>query len=196
MLGYMALVPVIELPDEDKLVVLRRLDQFRAWHSVDDKRYCLACGKLITGRDIRVIGGTRGNGPLRIICPTERCHSIPMDWVLPTDEVLAKSSARQQNGTSATTAIQPIAHRRFRASLHKFATHFRRIANLNARQVARYAVQWTSARGLRADTSTQRGGYDSNAEDYKGRELKQRFKFADAEFREYRSRNGGKLRST
>ena len=78
------------LADDEKLEVLRRLDQFRQWHSLDDKRYCLVCGILITGRQIQASGGTRGNGPLRLSCPTERCNSIPMDWVLPTEEILAK----------------------------------------------------------------------------------------------------------
>ena len=86
----MALSPVTKLSDEEKLEVLRRLDQFRQWHSLDDNRYCLVCGTLISGRQIQVAGGTRGNGPLRLSCPTERCNSIPMDWVLPTDEILAK----------------------------------------------------------------------------------------------------------
>jgi hypothetical protein len=70
--------------------VLRRLDQFRQWHSLEEKRYCLVCGKLISGRQIQVAGGTRGNGALRLDCPTEGCNSIPMDWVLATDEILAK----------------------------------------------------------------------------------------------------------
>jgi len=70
--------------------VLRRLDQFRQWHSLEEKRYCLVCGTLISGQQIQVGGGTRGNGPLRLSCPTEQCNSIPMDWVLPTDEILAK----------------------------------------------------------------------------------------------------------
>jgi hypothetical protein len=78
------------LADDEKLEVLRQLDQFRHWHSLDEKRYCLVCGKLIWGRQIQVDGGTRGNGSLRLSCPTERCNSIPMDWVLPTSEVLAK----------------------------------------------------------------------------------------------------------
>src|SRR3954466_11358366 len=79
------------LADGEKLEVLRRLDQFRHWHSLDEKRYCLVCGELILGRQIQVTGGTRGNGPLRLNCPTEKCNSIPMDWVLPTNEVLAKA---------------------------------------------------------------------------------------------------------
>jgi hypothetical protein len=78
------------LSDADKLDALGRLDQFRQWRWLDEKRFCLVCGKIITGRQIQVAGGTRGNGPLRLSCPTERCNSIPMDWVLPTDEILAK----------------------------------------------------------------------------------------------------------
>ena len=85
-----ALPTATKLSNEERLEILRRLDQFRRWHSVEEKRYCLVCGNLISGRQIQVAGGTRGNGPLRVSCPTERCNSIPMDWVLPTDEILAK----------------------------------------------------------------------------------------------------------
>ena len=76
-------------PNADKLNALQRLDQFREWHSLDDKRYCLVCGKIITGRQIRVTGDASGDGSQRLNCPTERCNSIPMDWALPTDEILA-----------------------------------------------------------------------------------------------------------
>ena len=86
----MALISPVEMPDEDKLETLRRLDQFRWWRSLDEKRYCLVCGKIITGLQIQVMGSRRRNGALRVICPTPHCHSIPMDWVRPTDEVLAK----------------------------------------------------------------------------------------------------------
>jgi hypothetical protein len=85
-----ALISAVKLTDEEKLQALRRLDQFREWHSLEEKRYCLVCGNLVSGRQIQVAGGTRGNGPLRLSCPTERCNSIPMDWVLPTDEILVK----------------------------------------------------------------------------------------------------------
>jgi len=86
----MAIVSPIRLSDEEKLEILQRLDQFRQWHFLDEKRYCLVCGEIITGREIQVIGGTRGNGPLRIICPMHNCKAITMDWVRPTDEVLIK----------------------------------------------------------------------------------------------------------
>jgi hypothetical protein len=100
-----ALSPPVTLSDADKLEVLRRLDQFRQWGSLDEKRYCLVCGKIIIGRQIQVEGGTRGDGPLRLSCPTEQCNSIPMDWVLLTDEILAKVEmmAAQEHKAAAPT---------------------------------------------------------------------------------------------
>lgn len=82
------LLSPIELSGSEKLEILQRLDRYRKWPSLDEKRYCLACGHIIDGHDIMVVGGTRGTGPLRLICPTERCHAIPMDWVIPSDQVL------------------------------------------------------------------------------------------------------------
>ena len=81
--------PPSPLPDAEKLLALQRLDQFREWRSLDDKRYCLVCGRIITGHEIKVAGGARGNGQFRLSCPSEQCNSIPMDWALPTDEILA-----------------------------------------------------------------------------------------------------------
>jgi hypothetical protein len=94
----------INLSDVDKLDALRRLDQFRSWRSLDEKRHCLVCGEIITGEQIVVTGGTRGNGPLRLSCPTERCHSIPMDWTLPTDEVMASLHLREAERGNAPVA--------------------------------------------------------------------------------------------
>ena len=92
----------INLSDVDKLDALRTLDQFRPWRSLDEKRYCLVCGKIITGEQIQVTGGTQGNGPLGLNCPTERCHSIPMDWILPTDEVRASLALREAERSNAS----------------------------------------------------------------------------------------------
>ena len=86
----MTLACSIRSSDEEKLNILRRVDQFRQWRSLDEKRYCLVCGEMITGRQIQVIGDTRGNARLRLICPTEHCDAMPIEWVCPTDEVLIK----------------------------------------------------------------------------------------------------------
>jgi hypothetical protein len=125
--------------DDEKLEVLRLLDQFRQWHSLDEKRYCLVCGNLISGRQIQVDGGTRGNGPLRPSCPTERCNSIPMDWVLPTSEILAKVEKRAEEERKArelspaavttdnsNTAPSDRLRDDFMSRLLKFASPFKR----------------------------------------------------------------------
>lgn len=120
----MPLLAPIELSGAGKLEILQRLDRYRKWHSLDDQRYCLACGQIIEGREILVVGGTRGTGPLRLICSTRGCHSIPMDWAIPTDEVLARVSMLQEEETLAPKAIvrpRETLSTRFR----KFAIHFR-----------------------------------------------------------------------
>jgi hypothetical protein len=101
----MTFISPADVSDEAKLKLLRRVDQFRDWHSLDDKRYCLACSKIITGHEIQLVGGTRGNGPLRLVCPTESCHSIPMDWVLPTG-VLADIAMQKASGTESGKEIE------------------------------------------------------------------------------------------
>jgi hypothetical protein len=107
--------------------VLRRLDRYRKWHSLDEKRYCLACGQVIDGHEIQVVGGTRGTGPLRLICPTRGCHSIPMDWVIPTDQVLARTSMLQEQAELQRARItRP--REKLRARLRKFTMQFRHAA--------------------------------------------------------------------
>ena len=87
----------IKLLDSDKLESLRRLDRHRQWRSLDEKRYCLVCATVITGREIQIVGGPGETDPLRAVCPTENCRSIPMDWILPTDEILSAAIDRLQD---------------------------------------------------------------------------------------------------
>jgi hypothetical protein len=101
----MELTSPINLADEDKLEILERLDQFRLWHSLDEERYCLVCGKIITGQEIQINGGE--NGPLRISCPTEHCNSVPIDWVWPTEGVLLKLARPGNNEASVVRGNRP-----------------------------------------------------------------------------------------
>ena len=119
----MALLAPIELSGTEKLEILQRLDRYRKWHSLDDKRYCLACGQIVEGRDVLVVGGTRGTGPLRLVCPTRNCHSIPMDWVIPTDEVLARMSMLEEEALPPKAA--PRSREKFSTRFRKFAMQFR-----------------------------------------------------------------------
>ena len=120
----MALSPPPPLSDEDKLDALQRLDRFREWRCLDETRYCLVCGKIITGRQIQLAG----NGPLRVSCPTERCNSIPMDWVLPTDEILAvvKAAKFEERNIAAPRAADSYIEHGLTSQLRKFAMHFKR----------------------------------------------------------------------
>ena len=120
----MQLLAPIELSGMEKLEILQRLDRFRKWYSLDDKRYCLACGQVIEGRNVLVVGGTCGTGPLRLICPTRNCHSIPMDWVIPTDEVLTRMSTLPEEETlPRKTTARP--REKFSTRFRKFAMQFR-----------------------------------------------------------------------
>jgi|SRR5262245_11136488 len=125
----MALSPPVAWSDSDKLDALRGLDQFREWRSLDDKRFCLVCGKIINGHQIQVEGDTRGNGPPRLNCPTEQCNSIPMDWVLPTDEILAlaetMASERERKAAPSGAADHGIEEHRLTSQLKKLAMHFK-----------------------------------------------------------------------
>ena len=120
----MPLLAPIELSNAEKLEILQRLDRYRKWHALDEKRYCLACGHIIEGRDVLVIGGTRGTGPLRLVCPTRGCHSIPMDWIIPTDEVLARMSMLQDDEPLPSKAANR-SREKFSERLKRFATQFR-----------------------------------------------------------------------
>jgi hypothetical protein len=121
----MALSPPAPLADADKLNALRRLDQFREWRSLDDKRFCLVCGKIINGWQIQIAGGTRG--PLRLSCPTERCNSIPMDWVLPTNELvaLAETATPEDHNTAPPRVADRGEEPGLASRLRKFALHLK-----------------------------------------------------------------------
>lgn len=73
----------IQLRAGDKLLILRSLDRDGKWESLNDKRECLRCGTVFSGRQVDVVGGTRALGPLRLLCPSEDCQGNQNDWVVP-----------------------------------------------------------------------------------------------------------------
>ena len=68
-----------ELNEEQRLTILQDLDLERRWYSIDDKRICTVCERIISGREIQITG-TPGNYSLR--CPTEGCPSNFSHWFL------------------------------------------------------------------------------------------------------------------
>ncbi len=67
-----------QLALEEKLDVLREADPVRRWYSLDDKRVCILCDRVISGRMIEVRRSSQGTHQLR--CPTKGCPSTPRDW--------------------------------------------------------------------------------------------------------------------
>lgn len=67
----------------EKLKLLQRLDGFRPWGSIHERRLCLGCGKIISGAEIKLSRGMEGLGLLSLRCPTEDCTAGPMEWVDP-----------------------------------------------------------------------------------------------------------------
>lgn len=63
---------------QDKLVALQESDSYRKWYSLDDRRVCVLCEKLISGRMIDVWQDEIGT--FLVHCPTPGCPGTPRDW--------------------------------------------------------------------------------------------------------------------
>ncbi len=66
------------LDPEERLDILRRADGIRKWNSLDDKRICVVCERVFTGRQIEIHRAHRGRYKLE--CPTEGCPSFVAHW--------------------------------------------------------------------------------------------------------------------
>jgi len=73
----------LHLSAEQKLQLLKQLDRWRPWKSLDDRRLCLGCGRLISGHEIEIVQQAEHDHSDQARCPTEGCQSIPLDWILP-----------------------------------------------------------------------------------------------------------------
>jgi hypothetical protein len=101
----------LQLPPTDKLDVLRYLDEFHYWHSLEDERICKRCGRTITGCQILVVElqGTRGK--LRLKCPTAGCVSTPGDWAY-ANPVRAARLRAESPAVPAKAKAETVAHER------------------------------------------------------------------------------------
>jgi hypothetical protein len=66
------------LSPEERLNILRAGDRLRKWRSLDDKRICLLCERVITGQQIEIWRDHRGRYLLK--CPTNGCPAIAAHW--------------------------------------------------------------------------------------------------------------------
>lgn len=101
------------LSADDRLDVLRYLDEFRFWHSLDDKRRCHRCHEEIIGRQVLIYERKGTRGGMRLQCPTPGCASNPSEWFY-ADPVLAatlRSDFRPRlNLSEKSAATSPVVH--------------------------------------------------------------------------------------
>lgn len=63
---------------DEKLTVLQETDRLRKWDTLEDRRVCVLCDKVITGGMIDVWQDQEGGFHLH--CPTRGCPAGPRDW--------------------------------------------------------------------------------------------------------------------
>ena len=109
-IGISASVP-LRLPPEDKLDLLRYLDEFRFWHSLDDERRCTRCQRTITGKQLLVFERQGTRGKMRLQCPTIGCVSTPSEWTY-ANPMLAASFKSEMPRARFETVPDNARHRR------------------------------------------------------------------------------------
>jgi len=67
------------LDSQERLEILRKVDNHRRWYSLDDKRVCAVCDRIISGRQIEIRGGPEC---YTLHCPTDGCPSNFSHWFL------------------------------------------------------------------------------------------------------------------
>ncbi|MBA2436255.1 MAG: hypothetical protein M3480_09435 [Verrucomicrobiota bacterium] len=102
----------VTLQPEDKLEIVRRVDCFHPWKSLDEKRQCRRCGAIFTGAQIEICRGPGAGARARLQCPTEGCCSVPIEWMMlsgdPPDPGLAANAASRES--ESRTAAAAVAH--------------------------------------------------------------------------------------
>jgi hypothetical protein len=64
---------------EERLGILRTIDQGHRWYSLDDKRVCIVCERVFSGRQVEFDPRQRP-GDYTAHCPTPGCPSDPSHW--------------------------------------------------------------------------------------------------------------------
>jgi hypothetical protein len=67
------------LSSQDRLKILQTVDNLRRWSSLDDKRLCAICDRVIYGHQIQI---RRERDQYTLHCPTNGCPSNFSHWFL------------------------------------------------------------------------------------------------------------------
>jgi hypothetical protein len=66
------------IPLDEKLIALQQSDCLRQWQTLDDRRICIVCNRVITGRMVDI--WQSDDGTYNFHCPTPGCPSTLRDW--------------------------------------------------------------------------------------------------------------------
>jgi hypothetical protein len=143
--------PPLSLSAEDKLDIVRHLDEFRFWHSLDDERRCPRCHETITGRQILVLERPGTRGRMRLQCPTPGCASVPSEWLYVNPVLFASlKTPSARSGLSRDDEVR-LASAKYRQSEKTGRTKARRRRSVSFRaMLARLPVLRPLATGLHA----------------------------------------------
>ena len=83
-------VSASQLHPEDRLDILRETDPIRKWRSLDDRRICVVCDRVITGRQIKLTRYSASK--VRVACPTDGCAGSPREWVYPGNPLVSEKA--------------------------------------------------------------------------------------------------------
>jgi len=92
------------LEPQDQLEILRSVDNHRRWYSLDDKRVCAVCEKIISGRQIEIRGGPEN---YTLHCPTPGCPSNFSHWFLYQFSDLDGSSPSATASSEGASFLSP-----------------------------------------------------------------------------------------
>ena len=87
----MVVAKIRRVPSGELLGVLQAADSLRKWYSLDDRRVCVLCDQLITGRQIEITQDSRGHYTLE--CPTPGCRSSVNEWFYPATSAAPAAEA-------------------------------------------------------------------------------------------------------
>jgi hypothetical protein len=90
---------------EQHLDILGAADTFRKWYSLDDKRVCVICDRVFTGRQIEIERDQRGRYLLK--CPTSGCRSFAAHWFFEGNAAGAATHVLRDNVQSGQRSFQP-----------------------------------------------------------------------------------------
>jgi hypothetical protein len=134
--------PPIWTQSDDRLDVLRFLDEFRFWHSLDDKRLCQRCHEEITGWQLLVLDPKDGRNGMRLQCPTPDCPSTPSEWIY-SDPVRAATFKSDPRPRLTLSEKEPLV----RTRVHDGRPKARKKKNKKPRRVSTGGATGQSLRG-------------------------------------------------